>query len=151
MKIFKFSYLLISLLLIKISHQKEVNTFSNYEIIQQTKIEVNFNVNFTEKIVTGKVKIYLKALDAGEVIILDTKALKIFSVFDSDTGDELDFLVDEYYKLESSGVALKMYKQYNKGDILSIVITFSTTKDGTALDWLKPEQTSGKKYPFMYS
>ena len=151
MKIFKFSYLLISLLLIKISHQKEVNTFSNYEIIQQTKIEVNFNVNFTEKIVTGKVKIYLKALDAGEVIILDTKALKIFSVFDSDTGDELDFLVDEYYKLESSGVALKMYKQYNKGDILSIVITISTTKDGTALDWLKPEQTSGKKYPFMYS
>ena len=151
MKIFKFSYLLISLLLIKISHQKEVNTFSNYEIIQQTKIEVNFNVNFTEKIVTGKVKIYLKALDAGEVIILDTKALKIFSVFDSDTGDELDFLVDEYYKLESSGVPLKIYKQYNKGDILSIVITFSTTKDGTALDWLKPEQTSGKKYPFMYS
>ena len=151
MKIFRLSYLLISLLLIKSSLQKEVNTFSNYEIIQQTKIEVNFNVNFEEKIVTGKVKIYFKALDDGEVIILDTKALKIFSVFDSDTGEELDYFLDEYYKLESGGIPLKIYKQYNKNDILSLVINFSTTQDGTALDWLKPEQTSGKKYPFMYS
>ena len=31
------------------------------------------------------------------------------------------------------------------------IIDYSTTKDGMSIDWLNPEQTTGKKYPFMYS
>jgi len=151
MKKFHFSYLIIILFLLKVSFQKEVNTFSNYEIIKQTKIEVNFNVNFSEKIVKGKVKIYFKALEDGEIIVLDTKALEIKSIIDSDTGKELSYILDEYYSLESGGVPLKIYKEYNKDDEISIIIDYSTTKDGMSIDWLNPEQTTGKKYPFMYS
>ena len=151
MKFLQISYLLIILFLFEFSLQKEVNTFSNYEIIKQTNIEVHFYVDFPAKIVNGEVKIYFEALDDGEVIILDTKALEINSIIDSDTGEELDYEIDYYYKLEAMGVPLKIYKEYNKGDKLAILIQFSTTKDGTALDWLNPEQTQGKKYPFMYS
>ena len=62
MEKFNISFLLIILFLLKISFQKEVNTFSNYEIVKQTKIEVHFNVDFTEKIITGKEKIYFVKL-----------------------------------------------------------------------------------------
>ena len=151
MKMFNITFLLLILYLLKISFPKEVNTFSNYEIVKQTKIEVHFNIDFTEKIITGKEKIYFEALEDGEVIILDSKNIEITSIIDSDTGEELDFIVDDYYKLESMGVPLKIYKEFNQGDKFSIRLDFHTTKGGMAIDWLNPEQTSGKKYPFMYS
>ena len=151
MERFNILYLLIVLFLLKTSFQKEVNTFSNYEIVKQTKIEVNFKVDFTKKIITGKEKIYFEALEDGEVIVLDSKNIEISSIIDSDSGKVLDYIFDDYYKLESMGVPLKIYKEYNQGDKFSIVLNFHTTEEGMAIDWLNPEQTSSKKYPFMYS
>ena len=91
---YKFSFIVIFFILFYLSNQKDINTFSNYEIIQQTNIEANFNIDFKQKIVHGTVKTYFTALDDGEVIVLDTRGLKINSVIDSDTGEELDFIID---------------------------------------------------------
>ena len=150
MKVHKISFFLILIIFISKTNQKELNTFSNYDIIFQTNINVHFIVDFDNKKVDGKVTISFKALEDGEVIILDTKSLIIKSVKDN-TGNELDFKLDNYYRLESHGVPLKIYKEYSKDDTFDITIEYSTTKDCMAIDWLEPEQTSGGKYPFMYS
>ena len=150
MKVHKISFFLILTIFISKTNQKELNTFSNYDIISQTNINVHFIVDFDNKKVDGEVTISFKALEDGEVIILDTKSLIIKSVKDN-TGNELDFKLDNYYRLESHGVPLKIYKEYSKDDTFDITIEYSTTKDCMAIDWLEPEQTSGGKYPFMYS
>ena len=150
MKVLKISFFLILIILISKTNQKELNTFSNYDIISQTNINVHFIVDFDNKKVDGEVTISFKALEDGEVIILDTKSLIIKSIKDN-TGNELDFKLDNYYRLESHGVPLKIYKEYSKDDTFDITIEYSTTKDCMAIDWLEPEQTSGGKYPFMYS
>ena len=130
---------------------KDTNTFSNYEIIKQTNIEANFNIDFTKKVIHGTVKTYFTALEDGEVIVLDTRALKINSVIDSETGDELDFVLDEQYELESNGIPLKIYKEFSKGEQIAILIKYDTTDEGSAVQWLDPEQTTGKIYPFMFT
>ena len=150
MKVHKISFFLILIILISKTNQKELNTFSNYDIIFQTNINVHFIVDFDNKKVDGEVTISFKALEDGEVIILDTKSLIIKSIKDN-TGNELDFKLDNYYRLESHGIPLKIYKEYSKDDTFDITIEYSTTKDCMAIDWLEPEQTSGGKYPFMYS
>ena len=150
MKVHKISIFLILIIFISNTNQKELNTFSNYDIISQTNINVHFIVDFDNKKVDGEVTISFKALEDGEVIILDTKSLIIKSIKDN-TGNELDFKLDNYYRLESHGVPLKIYKEYSKDDTFDITIEYSTTKDCMAIDWLEPEQTSGGKYPFMYS
>ena len=150
MKVHKISFFLILIIFISNTNQKELNTFSNYDIIFQTNINVHFIVDFDNKKVDGEVTISFKALEDGEVIILDTKSLIIKSVKDN-TGNELVFKLDNYYRLESHGVPLKIYKEYSKDDAFDITIEYSTTKDCMAIDWLEPEQTSGGKYPFMYS
>ena len=150
MKVHKISFFLILIIFISNTNQKELNTFSNYDIIFQTNINVHFIVDFDNKKVDGEVTISFKALEDGEVIILDTKSLIIKSIKDN-TGNELDFKLDNYYRLESHGVPLKIYKEYSKDDTFDITIEYSTTKDCMAIDWLEPEQTSGGKYPFMYS
>ena len=150
MKVHKISFFLILIIFISKTNQKELNTFSNYDIIFQTNINVHFIVDFDNKKVDGEVTISFKALEDGEVIILDTKSLIIKTIKDN-TGNELDFKLDNFYRLESHGVPLKIYKEYSKDDTFDITIEYSTTKDCMAIDWLEPEQTSGGKYPFMYS
>ena len=144
-----FSFLFI--LSLGFSIGKDTNTFSNYEIIKQTNIEANFNIDFTEKVIHGTVKTYFTALEDGEVIVLDTRALKINSVIDSDTGNELDFVLDEQYELDSNGIPLKIYKEYSKDEQIAILIKYDTTDGGSAVQWLDPEQTTGKVYPFMFT
>lgn len=118
------------LILISISSSKDVNTFSNYEIIKQTKIEANFNIDFTNKAIHGKVKSFFTALKDGEVIILDSRALNIKSIIDSDTGEELEFVLDKQYELDANGVPLKIYKEFSKGETITILIDYDTTEGG---------------------
>ena len=147
----KFLFLYIYLALIGFSLTKDYHTFSNYEIVKKTKIELSFNVDFKNKIVDGIVKTYFTALKDGEVIVLDSKALKINSIIDCDTGEELEYLFDTQYEIDALGVPLKIYKNYNKDEEFAILIKFSTTKEGTSVSWFEPEQTLGKEYPFMYT
>ena len=130
--------LIIYLTLINISFSKDINTFSNYEIIKQTNVEVNFFVDFKNKIINGIIKTYFTALLDGEVIVLDTRSLKIDSIIDSDTGEELEYIIDREYELDGIGVPLKIYKDFKKDDQISIVIKYSTTKEGMSIDWLEP-------------
>ena len=81
-------------ILFSILNAKDISTFSNFEQIRQTNLEINFNIDFKQKLVNGLVKIYFQALKDGEVIVLDTKALKINSVIDSDTGEDLEYILD---------------------------------------------------------
>ena len=143
--------LTINFLLSSFSFTKDISTFSNYEIIKQTNLEINFNVDFKNKIIEGLVKIYFTALKDGEVIILDSNSLNIISIIDSDTGDELEYIIDKQYEVDGVGVPLKIYKEYNKDEQFAILIKYTTTKEGMSIDWLEPEQTAGKNYPFMYS
>ena len=147
----KFLILYIYLALIGFSLTKDYHTFSNYEIVKKTKIELSFNVDFKNKIVDGIVKTYFTALKDGEVIVLDSKALKINSIIDCDTGEELEYLFDTQHEIDALGVPLKIYKDYNKDEEFAILIKFSTTKEGTSVSWFEPEQTLGKEYPFMYT
>lgn len=137
--------------LISFSFSKDCNTFSNYEIIKMTNIEANFNVDFTNKVIHGKVKTYFTALEDGEVIVLDTRALLIKSVIDSDNNEELEYILDDQYELDANGIPLKIYKEYNKGDNIAIVIDYDTTDGGSAVQFLDKELTSGKEYPFMFT
>ena len=93
-------------ILFSILNAKDISTFSNFEQIRQTNLEINFSIDFKQKLVNGLVKIYFQALKDGEVIVLDTKALKINSVIDSDTGEDLEYILDTQYELESLGVPL---------------------------------------------
>ena len=141
----------LSLISLNLSFSRDISSFSNYGIIQQTNVELSFNVDFNNKVVEGIEKIYFTALKDGEVIILDTRALIIHSIIDSDTGEELEFIIDKQYELDGLGVPLKIYREFQKDEKLAILLKYNTTEDGMSIDWLDPEQTSGKKYPYMYS
>ena len=139
------------LLILSINTKKDISTFSNYEIIKTTKLELNFNIDFSKKLIHGTMKIYFTALEDGEVIILDTNNLIISSIIDSDNGEPLNYILDEQYKLDPLGTPLKIYKEFQKDENISLLIKFDTKEEGNSVQWLEPEQTFGKIYPYLYS
>ena len=152
MLIFSFSFNFLLLLLItNILNKEDPSTFSNYFQIKQKHLDAHFNIDFDNSIIKSKAKLYFEALKDGELIILDSRALKIISIIDPDTGNELKYEYDTHFSLPSLGTPLKIYKEYNKGDYTSILINYETTKEGGGVQWLKPEMTEGKKYPYMFT
>ena len=134
-----------------ISCEKDPSTFSNYDQITQTSIEGNYKIDFNTSIITGKVKIYFKAQMDGEVIILDTNELTILSVIDSNTGYDLEWKLDTKHSLDSLGTPLKIYKEYTTNETVPILINYQTSPTGAGIQWLKPEMTSGKIHPYMFT
>lgn len=59
---------------------------------------------------------------------MDTKFLKINSIIDSDTGEFLEYILDEQYELASNGIPLKIYKEYNKDEVITILIFLTQLK-----------------------
>lgn len=149
MEIRLFTCLMISLFLI--SYQADPSTFSNFDQIIQKKIEGNYKLDFDKKIIDGTIKIYFHSIIDGEVIILDTSQLTVTSVIDSDTGDSLEYVVDTRHKLDSLGTPLKIYRSYDADEDVTILIKYQTSPSSEAVQWLSPEMTSGKKYPFLFT
>ena len=145
--LFTITFLIISL----ISCEKDPSTFSNYDQITQTSIEGNYKIDFNTSIITGKVKIYFKAQMDGEVIVLDTNRLTILSVIDSHTGYDLEWKLDTKHSLDSLGTPLKIYKEYSTNETVPILINYQTSPNGAGIQWLKPEMTSGKIHPYMFT
>jgi leukotriene-A4 hydrolase len=65
----------------------------------------------------------------------------------------LAFSLDETQKLESLGTPLIITfpNQLNLTDKINITIHYETTENSAAVQWLTPEMTLGKKYPFMFT
>ena len=146
-----FFFLLLAIFFHKSFSKEDPSTFSNYFQIKQKHIEGHFQINFNTSTIISKVKIFFESLMDGELIILDSKSLKINSIIDPDTGLNINYEYDTYYSLPSLGTPLKIYKSYSKGQNISIIINYSTTKEGGATQWLTADMTTGKKYPFMFT
>lgn len=134
---------------------KDISSFSNSDIIQQKRIEVNFNVDFDTKIVYGKMKIYFQPMFSGDIIVLDTQQLEILSIIDPNTGETVSYLFDTEHALTNLGTPLKIYYSYTKttdgeDNMFALVINYKT-KNSPSVQWLDPSMTSGKKYPFMFT
>ena len=143
-------FLIYIYLLIFLNCKDDPSTFANIQQIIQTNVEANFNIDFDNQVIHGLLKIYFNSLMDGEVIVLDTKNLKIFSIIDSDTGEELEWELDTIHSLDALGIPLKIYKEYKKDDIVTILIKYDTTKEGQAVQFLSKEITSSGQ-PFMFT
>jgi leukotriene-A4 hydrolase len=106
-------------------------------------IDFNIEVNFTEKILETTAYYSLERPVNGS-FFLDTRGLEIVSVHD----DEKEVLWELDRKDEVKGERLHI-RDLKNCKVLKIV--FKTGPGATALQWLEPSQTAGKKNPYLFS
>jgi len=123
----------------------DTHTLSNYQDLPIENTHLELSVNFQERKLKGSVTHEFEANRKINLLKLDTKYLKIDSIQDGN-GNTLEFSLGEFDELLGSPLSVNLNPKSN-----SVVIFYETTKKSEALDWLVPNQTAGKMYPFMYT
>ena len=123
----------------------DTHTLSNYKDLPIVNTHLELSVNFQERKLKGSVTHEFEANRKINLLKLDTKYLKIDSIQDGD-GNTLEYSLGEFDELLGSPLSVNLNPKSN-----SVVIFYETTKKSEALDWLVPNQTAGKMYPFMYT
>ncbi|CAO3688041.1 unnamed protein product [Rhizopus stolonifer] len=129
----------------------DLSTQANIEQIKTSHVHLNWNVNFDRQILSGHVLLNLVTLvDQVKKVVLDTSYLDIQSV--SLEERELKFTVAERYESLGSALTIDLPQVVeNSGTTLQIKVKYATTDKCTAVQFLQPEQTLGKKHPYLFS
>lgn len=101
-------------------------------------------VDFESKKILGGVLIRLASPTQG-IFDLDTRSLKVLWCRTGD-GREIPSELGGSNPIFGSRLRLDLPERTRE-----IIIEFETTDGSTALDWLAPEQTAGRRLPYLYS
>ena len=135
----------------KSSPELDPSTLSNYYNFKVNHTTLNLNVLFDEKILKGSIILNLKSINNNsDKILLDTSYLKINKILINDTEiDNSNYKINN--RIEPLGSSLEINYKSNVNDEFKLEIFYQTTDKCTALQWLDPEQTDGKKNPYLFS
>ncbi len=124
---------------------KDPHSYAKPEEAAVTSLDLRLDVSFESKKLNGTAIWTYSATDSARNIIFDVRNLEIISVTDGDTTalayelGAVDPILGQPLKIDISGKP-----KY-------IEIRYFTTDSSDALQWLTPDQTAGKKSPFLYT
>ena len=119
---------------------------SYFDITQPrtSHIHLDWFVDFERRLLDGAATLELEHPSSGPMD-LDTKGLSIHSIH-AQEGSEIP------YELAPEEPVLGSRLRLNLPDgTKSVVISYTTSPEAIALQWLEPQMTLGKRHPFMYS
>jgi leukotriene-A4 hydrolase len=103
-------------------------------------------VDFDKKIISASATYQIENKKGVDSIFLDVRNLKITSVSTDDNKDAIGFAVNERADFLGGQLAIPIDESTK-----SITINYETTEGADALQFLDPEQTAGKKSPFLFT
>ncbi len=122
---------------------------SNYTDIISTNIHLNLKVDFDKKQLKGYIEHSLKTLKPNiKVLDLDTRELEIHKVtlLTNDKWQKGTFKLLKPHPVLGSTLRIVLAKNTQK-----VRVYYNSLPQASGLQWLTPEQTAGKKHPFMFS
>ncbi len=121
------------------------HSFSNYDSVKLTHINLHLKVDFDKRILSGKAVLDIENTSACQYLILDTRQLNIEDVMLDDSVSAAWSLGEET-PIVGRALVIALTKNTRK-----VAVYYSTRPDAEAIMWLNPEQTLGKKHPFMFT
>lgn len=134
--------------------RRDPSSFSNHDIVSIVNYDMDMKVDFTTKTINTKIIYTIKCIiDNPSIISLDMRDQTIKKVQYNDT--DIKYEITE--KDHPLGQALLIYqnndinKNLHINDTFTIEIHCITNPSATAIQWLEPQQTRGKKYPYLFT
>lgn len=121
------------------------HSFSNYDSVKLNHLYLELNVDFSRKILEGKVVLDIDNSLASKFLILDTKQLTIEKVQLEDSINT-PWSIGKEEKHVGQALVIEIKKNTKR-----VAVYYHTAADAEALMWLEPAQTSGKKSPFLFT
>ncbi|TSK13240.1 Leukotriene A-4 hydrolase [Bagarius yarrelli] len=113
-------------------------------------VNLFYHVDFDTHVLKGKVALTVEVLqDKFSELTLDTNDLKILKV--SANGQAAKFTLGEKQGYKGSPLEISLPFELSRGQQVIVEIEFETSPKSSALQWLTPAQTAGKKHPYLFS
>lgn len=130
---------------------RDPHSYSNPQEVRVSNLDLDWDVLFDEKILRGSVVLTLERKSPGGAapLVLDTRGLKIDKAETSADGvtfSPAHFELGAPDKILGSALTIALAP-----DATRARVTYSTSREASALQWLSPEQTAGKKHPFLFT
>jgi aminopeptidase N len=109
-----------------------------------THTALDLNADFEAKRFTGTATLDLQTAPNAREIVLDSKGLEIRAVTDM-RGRALPFALGAADADKGAPLTIQL------GGAKRIRIAYTSAPQAEALQWLTPEQTAGKRHPFLFS
>jgi leukotriene-A4 hydrolase len=140
----------------------DYHSFANVDQFRVTHIELDLRVDLEGKVIGGTAALELKRLDPRATqLVLDTKDLMINDVTQKATdvlgatAKNQTIWVSRPFHLEKAdpilGSALVIELPPTRKLVESIRIDYETLPTASALQWLTPKQTAGRRRGFLYT
>ncbi len=130
---------------------RDIHSFSNPQQIAVKHVDLDWNVLFDKKILQGTATLTLERTsdDKTAPLILDTRDLNIEKAETSADGKNFKpttFKIGETDKFLGAPLTINLPENAK-----FVRVYYATSPNASGLQWLAPEQTAGKKSPFMFS
>ena len=125
---------------------KDEHTFAQPDKAIVKHLDLDIKVDFDTQTIAGKASWTIDNVSKGNEIIFDENTLEITKVTLGDDEKETQFSLGNAVEFHGKPLKITIDAATTK-----VNIYYKTTKDAVALQWLKPEQTADKKYPFLFS
>ena len=127
----------------------DYHSFANTDNYRTTHVDLDFTVDFERKVVQGEARLHLERLTEDDVpLVLDTRGLTVESIR-AGSGGRLaaaPFSIGDASDDLGAPLSIEL-----PAGATEVVIRYETSPDALALQWLEPQQTAGKRHPFLYT
>jgi leukotriene A-4 hydrolase/aminopeptidase len=124
---------------------KDYHSFANPESIKVTHLSLDLSVDFSKKVLLGTAQLDFQRVDPKATqLILDTRDLTIDGV--TSMGKVINYDLANADSFLGAALTIEI-----PADANSVVISYQTSPNASGVQWLTPEQTAGKKHPFLFT
>lgn len=128
---------------------EDIHSYAKPQLVKVTHVDLDWTVLFEQKIIKGSATLSIDRKDKNAVLNLDTRDLKIERIEISDNGKSFKstkFVIAPVDNILGTEILVGLMPNTKK-----VRVYYSTSPKASGLQWLSPEQTAGKKMPFMFS
>lgn len=136
--------------------ERDIHSFAVPAEARVTHIALDLKADFTARQLSGRATLDIQRAPGASRIVLDTRDLDIRSVTDAAgkplvhaLGDSVPLLGRPFTVTLPAAAAGAAGD--GAGEKTRIIIDYATRPNAAALQWLTPEQTAGKKHPYLFS
>ena len=132
--------------------ERDPTSLCNAMDVRVLHSKIDFKVNFESSTIDATIVLTAKVKnEKAKSLLLDTRNLTIKKVMGLN-GDELKYeMLGKNDEVFGQALSIPLNENIKRGDIFSVQVSYVTSPKACAIQWCPPEQTGGKKYPFMFT
>jgi leukotriene-A4 hydrolase len=130
-------------------------SLSNAHDIVSEHVHLSVQAHFDQKILRGYALHTARAKHSTQVLVLDTRGLHIHACsLVSTAGDETSLqyqLIASPVEVFGAALSISLPNAVTAGEQVQVKVEYSTSPTADAIQWLEPQQTRGKRFPYLFT